>query len=108
VVAVAPAAVREVVFVEDMPRYGLHLYLDTEVEALSLDELANQPKFNPEFDESLATEIAESADNPSVVYITKKKSWDKVRQRVATLGFRAVPRGEPFHGRIIFVVARPD
>jgi hypothetical protein len=31
-----------------------------------------------------------------------------VRQRVATLGFRAVPRGEPFHGRIIFVVARPD
>jgi 4-amino-4-deoxy-L-arabinose transferase-like glycosyltransferase len=108
IVAVAPAQVREVVFVEDMPRYGLHLYLDAEVETLSLDELADQPRFNPEYDESLATEIAESADNPGVVYVTKKKRWDVVRQHVSRLGFRAVPRGEPFHGRILFVVARPD
>jgi 4-amino-4-deoxy-L-arabinose transferase-like glycosyltransferase len=107
IVAVAPAPVREVVFVEDMPRYGLHLYLDAEVETLSLDELANQPKFNPEYDESLATEIAESADNPGVVYVTKKKTWAVVQQHVSRLGFRAVPRGEAFHGRIIFVVARP-
>ena len=54
----------------------------------------------------MAVEIAESADNPGVVYVTKKKSWAAVQQHVARLGFRAVPRGEPFHGRIIFVVAR--
>ena len=107
VVARAPAPVREVVFVEDMPRYGLHLYLEAEVETLSLDELANQPKFNPEYDESLAVEIAESADNPGVVYVTKRKSWAAVQQHIARLGFRAVPRGEPFHGRLFFVVARP-
>ena len=100
-----PSPVREVVFVEDMPRYGLHLYLHVEVETLSLDELANQPRFNPEYDESLAVELAESAAEPGVVYVTRKKSWQAVQQHVRRMGFDAVPRGGPFHGRIIFVVA---
>jgi len=96
--------VREVAFVEDLPRYGLHLYLNVQVEALSLDELTNQPRFNPEYDESLATELAESAGKPGVVYVTKKKRWAAVQQRISRLGFHVRVLGEPLHGRIIFLV----
>jgi 4-amino-4-deoxy-L-arabinose transferase-like glycosyltransferase len=99
------APVREVVFVEDMPRYGLHLYLQAEVETLSLEELANQPAFNPEYDESLAVELAESASEPGVVYVTKQPIWATVQQHIARRGFRATPLGDAFHGRVIFVVA---
>jgi 4-amino-4-deoxy-L-arabinose transferase-like glycosyltransferase len=98
------APVREVVFVEDMPRYGLHLYMLTEVETLSLDEL-DQPAYNPEYDESLATELAESATETGVVYVTKQKLWPAVQQRVVAHGFRAQLQGAPFHGRVIFLVA---
>ena len=106
IAARAPYPVREVVFVEDMPRYGLHLYLQAEVESLSLDEVADAPRFNPEYDESLAVELAESASEPGVVYVTKRKTWAAVQQRLARHGFRASPRGQAFHGRMIFVVAR--
>jgi hypothetical protein len=100
----APAPVREVVFVEDLPRYGLLLYLNVEVETLSLDELADQPRFNPEYDESLATELQESADEPGVIYVTKKKTWAAVQEHIARMGFHAEALGEPLHGRIIFIV----
>lgn len=97
--------VREVVFVEDMPRYGLHLYMKTAVETLSLDEL-EQPTYNPEYDESLATELAEAAVETGVVYVTKAKLWPAVDRTVLAHGFRAQPQGTPFHGRVIFVVAK--
>ena len=95
--------VHEVVFVEDMPRYGLHLYLRTEVETLSLDDL-EQPAYNPEYDESLAIELAEAATETGIVYVTKQKLWPAVNRRVLAHGFRAQLRGTPFHGRVIFVV----
>jgi 4-amino-4-deoxy-L-arabinose transferase-like glycosyltransferase len=97
------APVREVVFVEDMPRYGLHLYLDVEVETLSLDDL-EEPAYNPEYDESLATELAESATEPGVVYVVKQKLLAPVERRVRAHGFRARLRGAPFHGRVFFTV----
>jgi 4-amino-4-deoxy-L-arabinose transferase-like glycosyltransferase len=98
-----PGPLHEVVFVEDMPRYGLHLYLDTEVEALSLDDI-EQPKFNPEFDESLATELAEGAHESGVVYVAQRKHWPAVSQRVLADGYRPLPRGGDFHGRVFFLV----
>jgi hypothetical protein len=97
--------VREVVFVEDMPRFGLHLYLGVEVESLSIDDL-DQPAYNPEYDESLATELAEGAVETGVVYVVKKKLWRGVEQRVLAHGYRPIPLGEPFHGRVIFLVQR--
>jgi len=98
-------AVGEVVFVEDMPRYGLHLYLHTQVETVSLHEIPDAPKFNPEFDESLATELAEHARQDGIAWVTKKKHWAEVQQQVARRGYRATALGQPFHGRIIFVLA---
>ena len=98
-----PGPLHQVVFVEDMPRYGLHLYLGTEVETLSLDEL-EQPEFNPEYDESLAAELAEGKHETGVVYVTRKKTWPAVQRRVLAQGYRPLPQGDAFRNRVFFVV----
>ena len=95
--------VTEVVFVEDMPRYGLHLYLDAEVEALSLEEIATF-SYDPEFDESLEVELAELQVEHGVVFVTKTRTWPAVEQRVRARGLVPVVKGEPFHNRVIFAV----
>lgn len=101
----ATAPVREVVFVEDMARYGLHLHLDAEIEKLSLDA-PPQPRFNPEYDEPLSRELEESATETGVLYVAKAHAWPAVRDRVAALGYRATPLGTPFDGRVMFEVER--
>jgi 4-amino-4-deoxy-L-arabinose transferase-like glycosyltransferase len=98
-----PPPLHEVVFVEDMPRYGLHLYLGTEVETLSLDDL-DEPEFNPEYDESLAAELAEAAHETGVVYVVKQKLWPEVQRRVLAHGYRPVLQGDAFHDRVFFTV----
>lgn len=102
----APGPVREVVFVEDMARYGLHLHLDAEIEKLSLDA-SPQARFNPEYDEPLARELEESAQETGVVYIAKEAAWPAIRKRIADLGHFATPLGTPFEGRVVFEVAPP-
>lgn len=102
----ATAPVREVVFVEDMARYGLRLYLDAEIEKLSLDPLP-QPRFNPEYDEPLARELEESAQETGVVYVAKEAAWPAIRRRIADLGHHASTLGTPFDGRVLFEVAPP-
>lgn len=99
----APGKIAEVVFVEDAPRYGLHLYLGVGVETLSIDS-TRQPEFNPEFDETLRQELEESDDGMGTIYVTKAKDWPHVVQRLGKLGFRAVPLGAPYQKRIIFEV----
>jgi hypothetical protein len=79
--------ITEVVFVEDMPRYGLHLYLGVEVETLSLDNL-EEPAFNPEYDETLATELAEGATRPVSSTWSSRSCGNAVEQRVLAHGFR--------------------
>jgi 4-amino-4-deoxy-L-arabinose transferase-like glycosyltransferase len=96
----------EVVFVEDMPRYGLHLYLDVEVETLSLDE-PGAFSYDPEYDESLAVELAELPLEHGVVFVTKRKAWAEVERRVRAAGSVPVVRGDDFHHRVIFTVVAP-
>jgi 4-amino-4-deoxy-L-arabinose transferase-like glycosyltransferase len=93
--------VNEVVFVDDMARYGLHLELGAQVEKISLDPLP-QPRFNPEFDDFLADELAER--EPDVLWICKQERWPELQARIAALGYRATMRGAPFLGRTIFTV----
>lgn len=93
--------VTEVVFVEDMARYALHLHLGVEVEKLSIDP-RQQPRFNPEDDETLRQELDESDTEEHVVYITKQTLWPTLAQRIAAAGYQAVPLGSPYRGRIIF------
>ena len=99
----AHAPVREVVFVEDMARYGLHLHLDVEVEKISLQP-SPQPRFNPAYDELLEQELAEH--EPDVVWICKAPLWPLLQARIATLGYRATALGAPYRERVMFRVER--
>lgn len=94
--------VTEVVFVEDMARYGLHLYLDAEIEKVSLVPIPGA-RFNPPFDEDLALELAEL--ERGAVYVTKEASWSEVARRIRASGYRVEALGSPYRERVIFSVA---
>ena len=109
----APGPVDEVVFVEDMTRYGLRLHLDAGIEKLSLDPIppGSEARFNPVHDEDLATELAEAVAEPGTVWICKESLWPEVRRRIAARGFIATPLGTPYRGRVVFRTrqsARPE
>ena len=91
----------EVLFVEDMARYGLHLHLDASIEKLSLEPRQEAP-FNPEYDETLAQELAEH--EPDAVWICKQALWPQLQRRFAAQGYRARALGTPYHRRVIFTV----
>ena len=97
-----PAPIEEVVLVEHMARYGLHIELGAEVEKLSLDPEPAAPRFNPDNDADLAQELGEHERN--VVWITKQARFPQVRARMQAAGYRVVPQGAPYQRRVIFVV----
>jgi hypothetical protein len=97
----APGRVREVLFVEDMARYGLHLHLDAKIEKLSL-EPQPEPPFNPVYDETLAQELAEH--EPGAVWVCKQALWPQLQRRFAAQGYRAQALGAPYQRRVIFAV----
>ncbi len=103
ILARAPGPVYEVVFVEDMARYGLHLHLGTgtQIEKISMDPM-HEPPFNPEYDEPLAVELAEH--EPGVVWICKEDYWRRLKARIDTSGYRATALGTPYQGRVMFRV----
>lgn len=98
-----PGPIREVVFVEDMARYGLHLHLEraTRIGKISLESVP-QPRFDPLFDASLAGELAEH--RASEVWVCKQEAWPLLRARIAAQGYRAHPLGAPYQHRILFTV----
>lgn len=93
--------VTEVLFIEDMARYGINLHLKAQVEKISI-EPREQSTINPGFDEDLECELAER--DPGSLYIIKQERWAEIQARAATLGFRAVALGTPFRGRVMFDV----
>ena len=100
-----PGKVAEVVFVEDPPHYGLHLYLGSEVEEVSYAHLADHP-FDPDYDEDLGDELAKPEKDR--IFVTKQVQWDEVTSRLSGLGYRPVALGTPFREHVIFrVAARP-
>ena len=99
----APGPVHEIVFVEDMARYGLHLELGrgTEIEKISLDTLQGS-RFNPEYDEPLAVELGEHEHG--VVWVAKLSDWPVVRARIEGYGYRAIVLGTPVGRREVIRV----
>lgn len=100
----SPATPTEVIFVDDMARYGLHLHLDVEVEKVSIGATPAASRFNPVYDESLEQELAEAAREAGAVYVVKAEAWPGVRARIASLGYVVRPLGTPFQGRVLFSV----
>jgi 4-amino-4-deoxy-L-arabinose transferase-like glycosyltransferase len=98
----AGGPVREVVFVEDMARYGLHLHLDAEIEKIELDP-APRARFNPRYDETLAEELAEN--EPHTLWVAKQPRWPELQTRIAAQGYRAQLLGTPYQGRVVFRIA---
>lgn len=96
--------VREVVFVEDMARYGLRLHLGAEIEKLSLLPDPSQPRFNPDFDEPLAREVADTQKEPGIIFITKSGLWPVVSRAIDAQGYDTRILGTPYYERIIFEV----
>ena len=96
--------VTEVVFINDMARYGLKLHLDAEVERVSIASVTGTG-FNPLFDETLVKELAEA--EPGVVYVTQEKHWPTLERDIKALGYRHVLLGEPYRNRILFTIAVP-
>jgi len=96
--------VHEVVFVEDMARYGLRLELGAQVEKLALRPLEGQPRFNPPFDEDVARELGQFHGEGTVVWVCKQALWPQVQAVLAGQHYAARPLGGPFHGRVLFLV----
>jgi hypothetical protein len=94
--------VEEVVFVEDMARYGLHLHMGVAVEKVSLEPRPRE-LYGAEFDSSFAGELHERED---AIWVTKQAMFPVLAERAAPLGFRLVPLGEPYEGRVVFRVVR--
>lgn len=99
----AHGSVREVIFINDMARYGLHVHLGAEVEKVSTFPVTGAP-FNPEFDESLRDELRETDFEEGLIYITKVEQWPDLRQRIEHWGYKPQALGTPYSGRVIFEV----
>jgi hypothetical protein len=104
ILARAPGPVTEVIFVEDMARYGLKLHLGAEVEKVARLP-GPQSRFNSRYDEPLLAEIAESRNEAGMVFVTKEKLWPELERDIDGHGYRARALGMPYRGRIIFSVA---
>ena len=100
----SPGPVTEVVFINDMARYGLKLHLDAEVERVSMASVT-EAGFNPLFDDTLAEELSEA--EPGVVYVAQEKHWPALERGINVLGYQNVQLGEPYRGRVFFTVAVP-
>lgn len=94
--------VAEVVFVDDMARYGLHLHLRAEVEKVTLHPLPEPRPLSDENGHGLRQELLEQ--EPGVVYITKQAQFPEVTTVVEAAGFVATVHGPPLHERMIFTV----
>jgi 4-amino-4-deoxy-L-arabinose transferase-like glycosyltransferase len=78
--AVVPFAITEVVFVNDMARYGLHLYLGAEIEKVDFDgDLATKPLSDAPFDDTLHDELRER-DPAGRVFVMKPASEARFRR----------------------------
>jgi 4-amino-4-deoxy-L-arabinose transferase-like glycosyltransferase len=92
----------KVVFVDDTPRWGLHLHLDAQVERRTLG-VHEASRFGRRYDGTLETLLADSALE-DVVFVARMTTWDEVRARIRARGFEAHPLGAPYAGRRIFLV----
>ncbi len=96
--------VAEVVFVDDMARYGLHLHLGAEVEKVSLRPRTESRRFTDESGHGFAVEVLER--EPNSVFITKQENLAAVRAVARAHGAAVQAHGAPYHGRVMFTLGR--
>jgi len=94
----------EVVFVDDMARYGLHFHLGVPVEKIALLPGA-RTGFMPDVDGDVDEELFEH-DHRDTVWIAKERTVPRIEADIARHGFRLERLGPPYRGRIFFRVRR--
>ncbi|WP_305805908.1 glycosyltransferase family 39 protein [Stenotrophomonas sp. YIM B06876] len=104
-----PTPVHEVIFVDDMVRYGLRLHLDAWIEKVSLEPVpaGRQARFNPTYDGDLGTGLAGTDGEPGAIWVCKQALWPQVQAQVLQHGYRAEALGPPYRGRVIFRTRKP-
>ena len=101
----AGGPVGEVVFVEDMTRYGMHLHLGTgtHIEKIALQPLPQSP-FDRVYDETLEEELAEH--EADAVWICKADKFPAIQARIQASGATVEPLGT-YRERMLFRVGPP-
>ncbi|AER55952.1 glycosyltransferase [Pseudoxanthomonas spadix BD-a59] len=95
--------IHEVVFVEDMARYGLHLHLGTEIRKVSVMPVP-AARFNPTYDGALQAELKQAERDPGLVFVVKQARYPEVERVIHAYGYAVHPWGSPFQGRVLFGV----
>lgn len=99
--------VKEVVFVDDMARYGLRLHLGAEVEKISLSGGPREP-FAPAYDETLGEELNELGGEQGVVFVAKARDFSPIEAAIRAHGLGVTPLGPTYRDRVIFTVGAGD
>jgi len=94
-----------IVFVDDEPRYGLHLHTGAEVETVSLMPLPARQAgmMDGPVDGVAATELMEPSEEHTV-WITPAARWPDAQRFVRAHGFEVEALGAPYRNRVIFRV----
>lgn len=103
----AQRPIRNVVFVEDDPRYGLHLYLGVEVRRVSRMDVGSEA-FNPRYDGSLWRDLQKEEAAAGRIYVARAAIWDDIGREMHLRGYRARALGQPHEGRVVFDVEKQD
>lgn len=83
----------EIGFVDDMPRYGLHLYTGASIQILVFEgDVAGRPMSDSDFDDLLADDLRESGI-PERVYIMRPVSEERFIATAEDAGWQAVRLG---------------
>lgn len=98
---VMPYQPSEVVFVNDMARYGLHLYLDAEIEKVDFEgDMAGKPISDAPFDETVFLELLEAgAENR--VFVMKPLAQERFEAMARAAGWEPVLLG-PVQDRVAY------
>ncbi|MGB0132955.1 glycosyltransferase family 39 protein [Dokdonella sp.] len=91
--------IEEVVFVEDMARYGIHLHLGATVDKVSINPV-DLTLFDGEYDGNLDTELVDN--DQAAIYICKQERWPELQSQLSARGYPTRVLGDTFNQRVIF------
>lgn len=100
----ARAPVTQILFVDDMTRYGLNVYLGADIKKVSTASVEDA-HFNPEYDAPLPRALRQQV--AGALWITKQSQWPEVARLTRSEGYIPRPLGLPFEGRVFFDVEGP-
>lgn len=104
--AMAPSTISEVVFVDDMARYGLHLHLQAEVRKVTFEgDMASKPISDAPFDNLLINALKAPPD-PGRLFVMRLSNAARFEAMASASGLKPHRIGERL-GRAIYTLA-PD